>query len=506
MPLRADRHAAVFVLSGPEFEPVGDPAWTRATKAERTAYHNEVARLAFEAKRAELNKGIDVHGQKLPARRQPRPDGATGPVLDPHWSESRFQTYLRYQGEVHRAIVWWAKPWSIVVQGHATGRATGVIRDVVGLTSKKQEWVARNARKWWANRVQRGRDLGPFGRSDTMTPVPKKGVRQVIVVARSKPEAAAVATPTFAAELAPWTVQQRLDAIYQAASEARTTEAQIAATVRALARVPVVTLQAVALRYGISPTPLSKSAALDLIERQLLGRLKEARRLGRGPGGTGPPKPKPGPTRPAPPSQGPGPNPKPTPPVRAVALTHYGQPSPGFVQQIEGAVAGLSDRTKRRIARAGIEVAVAQKLGDARPDLVNVQPRGWPAGSTWANADGLSDGNRVLACETYLSPLDGTVQRSSRGPGVIRHEIGHGIDKSGPRRLSHARRFRAAYAADVADLATTAGLEYYLQVGDAGLQELFAELFAQLSGGGAARIDLPAHFPRCAAILRRLIG
>jgi hypothetical protein len=210
-------------------------------------------------------------------------------VLDPHHSDSRFLTKLRYKGFPDRAEVWWAKDWAIVVEGQARRG-----RDVCGLTADSQMKVAAQARKWWANREQRGVNLGPLGRATVMGGPLPPGAVAITPAYRLGAAPPRVATPTLAGPLPAWTVAQRLNRVYQAAGEGRTTERQIRETMAALGPVADGVLRDVAMRFGIADAG-DRAGVLRLLERQLRDRLAEANRLKR-------PTPPKAPTPPLPPA------------------------------------------------------------------------------------------------------------------------------------------------------------------------------------------------------------
>jgi hypothetical protein len=149
MPLVVNDARASFTLGGPDFEPAHDPAWRLATDGQRRAYWAHVGRLAVYFKRDELRRGLDAHGQRLARIKQPRPDGAAGPPLSPHHAESRFQRYCQVRTTARGATIFWGSGWAKVVGGHASGRACGVVRDVIGLTPASQRRLADHARLWW---------------------------------------------------------------------------------------------------------------------------------------------------------------------------------------------------------------------------------------------------------------------------------------------------------------------------------------------------------------------
>lgn len=218
-----------------------------------------------------------------------------------------------------------------------------------------------------------------------------------------------------------------------------------------------------------------------------------------------------GPTKPKPPKPKP-PKPKPPKPPKPAAKA----PEPSYRLDIlpglsEGVAAGFRETIEalpapvlEAIRRHGARFVVAEKLADYDAALAQETPRGWAAGKTWAEIEGLYDGRRkaILACRTYEYAGLGPVESSQRH-GVLRHEAGHGFDAA--IKGASDRGFIAAYHEDAAamDDAARPGIAYFLQPGPAGPEELFAELFAQVHGGGGSSVDLEPLFPRAAALVRR---
>ena len=157
MPVLPDLSRAQIRIGGPDFEPPG-PEWRWTTPDQRRGYWREVAVLSRDEVYRQLHKGIGANGEKLPPRRRPRRDHANGPVLSPHWSDSRFRTELRWQGTPDGAVLWWRSPWGRIVGYHARGEVRGApARNVIGITVQGQERVKKKAAEWWASQVRTGR-------------------------------------------------------------------------------------------------------------------------------------------------------------------------------------------------------------------------------------------------------------------------------------------------------------------------------------------------------------
>lgn len=211
---------------------------------------------------------------------------------------------------------------------------------------------------------------------------------------------------------------------------------------------------------------------------------------------------------------------KPKPPAAAAAET---QPSPEYkfethgnvaaddIAEMKAAIEAFPKPVLDAISGAGYKFVFAEDLASFDPGMAKNQPRGWPAGMTWANSDGYHDGLRktILATEKHLDFWNNNaVVKSDRTVGVMRHEAGHAFDFTPGILSNYSQRqeFRAAYNKDLAKIsdASKPNLEYYLQRGDAGPSEVFAETFAQAYGGGSDDSEkLAKHFPNCAELIAK---
>ncbi len=204
MPMAVDLNRASFNLTGPEFEPIGG-GWAFATTAEKRAYWREVGRLAVEAKRDELRRGINTLGRKFRAvKPSSRPDGATGPPLSPHQESSRFQKWARAATTDRSATVFWSHGWARIVGYHARGAGNLPMRDAVGLIQTSLKWVATMARRFWASGMRRAAESRiPVVADDTPIPIREPLVARAPRPTRQprearRPVAVPIANPAFA--------------------------------------------------------------------------------------------------------------------------------------------------------------------------------------------------------------------------------------------------------------------------------------------------------------------
>ena len=143
------------------------------------------------------------------------------------------------------------------------------------------------------------------------------------------------------------------------------------------------------------------------------------------------------------------------------------------VARVSSALARIPPGVLRRLEAEGVEVVVGRgSVTDAVPSLRGVHPRGWPAGKTWDNVDGMyhpAGKDVVVATSDLGRGRRGLTRKDSEA--VLYHEIGHALDyETGYPSRSEA--FRTAYQADQKKLTG-----YEKQGGHAGPEEAFAESF-----------------------------
>ena len=180
-----------------------------------------------------------------------------------------------------------------------------------------------------------------------------------------------------------------------------------------------------------------------------------------------------------------------------------------FQRSMDAAAETVPSAVWNRLAEAGWQVKLAEFVVDVDPTLAGVRPRGWPANSTWENADAVHLPQRkLLVFAEKRRNRRGTIELSRRMPGVLRHEIGHAWDMAPGfgQMLSSSSAFVQAYHRDVRQLDSRqrGKFQYYLQAGAAGRQELFAEVFALQCGGGSDErygSEIIGAFPSVARIV-----
>jgi hypothetical protein len=139
-----------------------DPAWKTASPALRREFYRVAGDLAVTEKRKELARAIGSNGRRMRARKEPRKDGANGPVLTPHDAASRTARLMAARAWDAGCTLFWhsgirkgqAKPWGVILGYHAAGKVKGApIRDV-RLSTKGIGAVRKAMATWWAARVK----------------------------------------------------------------------------------------------------------------------------------------------------------------------------------------------------------------------------------------------------------------------------------------------------------------------------------------------------------------
>lgn len=115
---------------------------------------------------------------------------------------------------------------------------------------------------------------------------------------------------------------------------------------------------------------------------------------------------------------------------------------------------------------SGVTIKVAANIPEARPDLANQRPRGWPPGSTFHQPAAVHDSNTREIVITRNAQAE-----------VLFHEIGHALDRAAGSPCSHGSSFMRMYNADKPTLQAD-GLTYLLQDGEAGPEEAYADSHA----------------------------
>lgn len=193
--------------------------------------------------------------------------------------------------------------------------------------------------------------------------------------------------------------------------------------------------------------------------------------------------------------------------AHTVRIDRAGKVSAQFVAKIQNTVNLMPDKIRKLLDDNGVRIVAANYVTDALPSLKGQQPRGYPPGSTWEKVDGIYHGwQTIVVAEHHLD--DNNKEAPNHDPeGVTRHEIGHAVN-AWLGDYAQTSTFTTAYDNDVANMPADVKetLKYFLQTGEGGKSETFAEVFASLNGGVSRpkfTTSIPKYFPETAKVVQK---
>ncbi len=190
--------------------------------------------------------------------------------------------------------------------------------------------------------------------------------------------------------------------------------------------------------------------------------------------------------------------------------------SEAFAREIAQQFTCIPINVRAALQRSGYHLTLSRTVPSAVPSTRGRQVRGYQRTTTWNNIFGMFNrGSKQVIMAEYAesegaAPQLVTLNDGRRRLGILKHECGHAVDEM-LQNYSHNAAFAAAYNKGVARLSTDYDrrmLEYYLQAGDAGKEEAFAEVFAIACGNGChpdTDALLRRNFPELIALISRRI-
>lgn len=155
--------------------------------------------------------------------------------------------------------------------------------------------------------------------------------------------------------------------------------------------------------------------------------------------------------------------------------------SDSFMAEVESELERLPIERREYLANIGFKIILIPLLSDEPEFAGGRQPRGYTPGSTYSQVRGLSEPwqHRVFIAEFTMN---GSVRVPTRTTlsEVIWHELGHELFS-----LANQTAFQQARNADISSLSAQARgwYGYYLQDGEAGVSETFAQAMAAYDDG-----------------------
>ncbi len=181
-----------------------------------------------------------------------------------------------------------------------------------------------------------------------------------------------------------------------------------------------------------------------------------------------------------------------------------------FLQEIDQALSVIPAWVLTTVEQHGDSLKLSPQLKELLPELSGKPIPGDPSGRIFDQLPGLYHReNKIIAIFESVTDEDFPFRsiKNNRASGVLRHEMGHALDRAlgGG---SDQPAFRRAYDQDIAEINDEALIDnyaYYLT--RKGRSELFAELFAVLQGGGADEKtrNIKQVFPATVVALQALL-
>ncbi len=181
--------------------------------------------------------------------------------------------------------------------------------------------------------------------------------------------------------------------------------------------------------------------------------------------------------------------------------------SASYISEIKQLLAALPVSVLRALCENRAKISIYPSVIEDDFRIQNTRPRGWDEGTSWANSPAFCRGTEVVVSQYVTDRTTGEIEDASDAVGVIRHELGHAFDHCLD--ISDSEEFKHTYRLEAARVPSELHkkFDYYLQSGDGGPSETFAELFNAKFGGytdrarGDIATQVKAHFPNCNKIM-----
>lgn len=180
-----------------------------------------------------------------------------------------------------------------------------------------------------------------------------------------------------------------------------------------------------------------------------------------------------------------------------------------YTNEIKRLLKDLPVPVLKALADNRAKISILPSIVERDFRMQNTVPRGWEEGTSWQNSTAFCQGTEVVISEYRIDQSTGEPVETTDEVGVIRHEVGHALDHCLD--ISDSEEFKHAYRLEAARVPQEMRrkLDYYLQSGDGGPSETFAELFNDKFGGytdsgrGNIASQVKNYFPNCKKILEQ---
>ncbi len=178
-------------------------------------------------------------------------------------------------------------------------------------------------------------------------------------------------------------------------------------------------------------------------------------------------------------------------------------------KSVRKALEKIPKSIRDRLGIWGLKVQIVPSLIDADPGLRGGRPSGYTHGGGWDNCPGRFDSARRTI---FIGERNGwrnqPMALNQGAEGITVHEFGHAFDDQA--NCSRSADFKKAFAEDTKSLTNELRTIYqvYLQEGEAGPAEMFAELFhCYFSSETSHRsMEMAKQFPKCYSYVESRTG
>lgn len=174
-------------------------------------------------------------------------------------------------------------------------------------------------------------------------------------------------------------------------------------------------------------------------------------------------------------------------------------------EKVNKALLKIPKKVRDRLALGGLKIRIVPSLIDADPGLRGGRPSGYTHGGGWDNCPGrYDDVRRTIFIGERNGWRNQPMALNQGAEGITVHECGHAFDHQNY--CSTSEEFKKAFAEDTRSLTNELRLSYqvYLQEGEAGPSEMFAELFHCFFSNETSHrsMDMAKQFPKCYAYVQ----
>lgn len=179
--------------------------------------------------------------------------------------------------------------------------------------------------------------------------------------------------------------------------------------------------------------------------------------------------------------------------------------SPALFDTVKRYVDKLPEGVRQTLSDHDVVVRTGSLMSDIDPALKKVHPRGWPRGFTQDAVEGCYRPNYRNVYVSENTKRYGKIEPNQRVGATVNHEVGHAYYHA--KDIAKDAELIKRYMTDRRVLSPNMKKQfsYFLQSGEIGRNEAFAECFAIMAGESTTPLDdMRKAFPRVLEFVRRI--